>query len=68
MLKMEKIEPSPQSNNKHTRKYYWARINGGKTTLVVVPFFSGSRGLNSNYLLQEMGKDIARIVPEVCIT
>ncbi|MCK5285012.1 MAG: hypothetical protein KAJ86_05440 [Alphaproteobacteria bacterium] len=65
MLKMEKINPSPQSKNKHPRTYYWAKINGGKTTLVVVPFFSGSRGLNSNYLLQKIGESIAKIVPEL---
>lgn len=45
-------------SNQHTsRSYYWATLKNG-TVLVVIPFFSGSSGLNSNYLLQEMGKRI----------
>ena len=48
--------------NKHSekpRRYYWVAIDD-VTTLFVIPFFSGSYGLNSNHLLQEMGGVIRR--------
>lgn len=44
------------------RKYYWSRLNNG-TVLVVIPFFSGAYGLNSNYLLQEFGEQIGKLIP-----
>jgi hypothetical protein len=43
--------------NKYDRVYYWVRIDSN-TLLVIIPFFSGRYGLNSNYLLQEMGARI----------
>lgn len=42
--------------NNHERAYYYVKT--GKTLVVVIPFFSGSRGLNSYYLLNKMGKKI----------
>jgi hypothetical protein len=46
--------------NKYERTYYHIKID--KTLLVVVPFFSGSYGLNSYYLLNEMGKAIKNLL------
>jgi hypothetical protein len=43
------------------RSYYWAKLKNG-TTLVVVPFFSGSYGLNSNDLIQEIGNKIKQLL------
>jgi len=51
------IEAASENNKRKKRRYYWLKLDG-YTTLVVVPFFSGSYGLNSNHLLQEMGKKI----------
>ena len=45
------------------RSYYWAKLNTG-TTLVVIPFFSGSHGLNSNDLIQEMGNRIKQLLQD----
>jgi len=45
--------------NKYIRNYYWVKVDG--TLIVVIPFFSGRYGLNSNHLLQEMGKEIKKI-------
>jgi len=53
---------SPQSEtNKYDRTYYWVRLDRN-TLLVVIPFFSGRYGLNSNYLLQQMGKRISELL------
>jgi len=41
-----------------SRTYYWSKINDGKTLLVVVPFFSSPHGLNSDEILQQVGKEI----------
>jgi len=56
-IKYAEIEPISENNKKKKRRYYWVKLDGG-TTLVVVPFFSGANGLNSNFLLQEMGDKI----------
>ncbi len=48
-------------NNQHDRTFYHVKIDD--TLLVVIPFFSGSYGLNSNYLLQEMGNKIKELMP-----
>lgn len=48
------LEPKEKDTNPYIRKYYWIKLSGG-TTLVVVPFFSGRYGLNSDYLIGEMG-------------
>lgn len=53
------IEPQSTAN-KHARTYYHVKID--KTLLVVIPFFSGRYGLNSNYLLQKMGEEIKKIL------
>jgi len=47
--------------NKTDRIYYWVRLDSD-TLLVVIPFFSGRYGLNSNYLLQEMGERISQLL------
>jgi len=48
------LEPASSANKRSKRRYYWVKLNE-MTTLVVVPFFSGSHGLNSDHLLHEMG-------------
>lgn len=53
------IIPVSSSNKPHARQYHWVKI--GDTNLVVIPFFSGSNGLNSNYLLKEMGTRIRNL-------
>lgn len=58
LIKYGEIEPASENNNKK-RRYYWVTIN--QTTLVVIPFFSGSYGLNSNHLLQQMGNRIREL-------
>lgn len=58
-IKMDSIEPQSK-NNAYDRNYYWVEID--KTLLVVIPFFSGRYGLNSHYLLQEMGKRIKNLL------
>lgn len=60
------IEPSSESNKKNKRRYYWVSLDSF-TTLMVVPFFSGTYGLNSDYLLQEMGQRIKAILNEEAI-
>ena len=47
-------------NNQKDRRYYWTRLRTG-TVLVVIPFFSGSNGLNSYHLLGEMGDRLNQI-------
>ena len=58
---LEKIEvgelPIESKTNSHLRQYYTIMIEES-TFLVVIPFFSGSYGLNSNNLLQKMGNII----------
>lgn len=49
------------SRNTYERTYYWVKLDVD-TTLVVIPFFSGRYGLNSNFLLQEMGNRIKCIL------
>lgn len=61
-INVGEIEPQQNSNNRGNRKYYWAKVTPN-TTLVVLPFFSGSNGLNSNYLIQKAGDRIR----ELCI-
>lgn len=55
-VKVEGIEAKSDKNKRHKRNYYWVKTDG--TLLVVIPFFSGSNGLNSHYLLQKMGERI----------
>ncbi len=49
---------SKSGNATAPRTYYWSKINDGQTLLSVVPFFSSQYGLNSNELLQQVGKKI----------
>ena len=59
--KLQSIKISPESeHNKYDRTCYWVKLDQD-TLLVVIPFFSGRYGLNSNYLLQEMGRHIAKL-------
>jgi len=53
------LKPKSPKNQKD-RRYYWARLRTG-TVLVVIPFFSGSNGLNSYHLLGQMGKRLQQI-------
>lgn len=48
---------SSKPSNQYQRRYYWAHMDNG-STLYVIPFFSGQYGLNSNYLIQQMGEII----------
>jgi len=59
-IRMEKLKPKSEKNSKVDRTFYWSKIHS-ETMLFVVPFFSGQYGLNSNYLLQEMGNEINKI-------
>jgi hypothetical protein len=61
-LHSEKIVPKSESN-KSDRTFYWVNLDGN-TLLVVIPFFSGRYGLNSNYLLQEMGSRISKLLEQ----
>lgn len=54
-IQADKIEAQSDAN-KHDRTYYWVKVD--ETLLVIIPFFSGRYGLNSNYLLQQMGEKI----------
>jgi hypothetical protein len=51
------IEPPINNKNNNKRRFYWVKIDD-YSTLVIIPFFSGIYGLNSNHLLQEMGDRI----------
>lgn len=55
------IEPHPDAKTQVKRRYYWIDLDS-YTKLVVIPFFSGSYGLNSDYLLQEMGTRIGQLM------
>jgi len=54
------ITPKSSTNTSNKRRYYWVDLDQ-HTTLVVIPFFSGTYGLNSDYLLHEMGRSLRRI-------
>jgi hypothetical protein len=60
LIKYGVIEPASESNRQNKRRYYWVKIDD-YTTLIVIPFFSGTYGLNSNHLLQEMGNKIREL-------
>jgi len=62
-LNVGKIAPA-SANNRNDRTYYWVVLDG-ETLLVIIPFFSGSYGLNSNYLLQQFGEQIAHLRNEM---
>lgn len=54
LIKSGDIVPISKTNSQNKRRYYWVNIDE-YTTLIVIPFFSGIYGLNSDYLLQKMG-------------
>jgi hypothetical protein len=58
-ISVGKLEPISEANSK-TRSYYYAELNN-ETILAVVPFYSGTNGLNSYHLLSEMGKRLKQI-------
>lgn len=51
------IEVTSTKGTLKKKRYYWVKLDN-ESTLVVIPFFSGSYGLNSNVSLEEMGKKI----------
>ena len=59
MIHKEEIKPQSEAN-KSTRNFYWRRLNQ-KTILVVTPFFGGPNGMNSDYLLQQLGERIRNL-------
>ncbi|MDP3282427.1 MAG: hypothetical protein Q8M57_15545 [Nitrosomonas sp.] len=59
-IQYEDVSPSPGSKIENKRHFYWVHLDHS-TTLFVIPFFSGSYGLNSDYLLQKTGDRIREI-------
>lgn len=61
---IHKISIKPQSEkNGRVRYMYWAKLNNDSNTiLIVLPFFGGVNGLNSDYLIQEYGKKIGELM------
>lgn len=61
-MQPEDTKPKSNSNKQNTRRFYWISLENDKenedTKLVVIPFFSGAYGLNSDYLLQQVGDRI----------
>jgi len=49
-----------KASDNSTRSYCWAKLTDN-TTLVVIPFFSGSHGLHSDELIEKMGKIISNL-------
>jgi hypothetical protein len=47
------------ANNSYTRTFYWVKVEC--TLIIVIPFFSGRYGLNSNNLLTQMGETIREL-------
>ncbi|MGM0641992.1 MAG: hypothetical protein ACQESN_11290 [Thermotogota bacterium] len=62
----EDIMPEPKHKVQNPRRCYWVKLDNPysekKTTLVIIPFFSGKYGLNSNFLLDKVGKKIGSII------
>ena len=58
-IKLGKLSPKSVTNS-YERTFYHVKTD--KTLIVIIPFFSGRYGLNSNYLLQEMGKEIKKLL------
>ncbi len=57
------IAPLAANNGKKKRRYYWVRLDQ-ETTLIVIPFLSGPRGLNSDFLLEQMGTKIRELTEQ----
>lgn len=60
-LHVEYLTSEKKSDKDKGRPFYWARVTA-HTTLVVIPFFSGANGLNSDKLLQEAGNKIHQLL------
>lgn len=61
IINVDIIEPESPSDKKRT--YYWGKLKKG-TIIVVVPFFSGPYGLNSDDLIQKMGDKIKKLLDQ----
>lgn len=61
---IHKISIIPQSDkNGKVRYMYWAKLNNDSNTiLIVLPFFGGVHGLNSDYLIQQCGIKIKELM------
>ncbi len=60
--RIQQFDIHPSSDlNRSPRRLYHAKINNGKTTLAVLPFFSGRYGLNSDYLVQAFGEKLGKL-------
>ncbi len=62
-IKYGEIAPLAANNGKKKRRYYWVELDQD-TTLFVIPFLSGPRGLNSDYLLEQMGAKIRELIEQ----
>lgn len=60
-INVDIIEPESPSDKKRT--YYWGRLKNG-TIIVVIPFFSGPYGFNSDDLIQKMGDKIRKLLDQ----
>lgn len=61
-LQKNAIKPESTNGNQNNRYLRFVRHDG--TLLVVIPFATGTNGLNSDYLLQEAGKVIRDLLRE----
>ncbi|OZG71077.1 hypothetical protein BTA51_22100 [Hahella sp. CCB-MM4] len=61
-LNIDHVSPISVANS-YDRQFFWVKLPPN-TLLVVVPFFSGRYGLNSNYLLQEIGAKIKSLLDQ----
>lgn len=59
-IQSAEVLQEPEAKKSTTRRIYWVSINK-ETTLFVIPFFSGQHGLNSDYLLGEVGRKIREV-------
>ena len=59
-IRLGEISQRTEGNGHKTRRYYWVKIDK-HTTLVVLPFLSGPHGLNSDCLLEQMGKRLTEL-------
>jgi hypothetical protein len=59
-LNEEALKPEDSNKNQNKRYMYHAKHNG--TLLVVTPFSTSSNGLNSDFLIQEAGRKIKKLL------
>ena len=60
-VKLQRQKLIPQSPKNQNKRYLYHAEHDG-TLLVIVPFFTSTNGLNSNYLLQKAGEEISRLL------